>query len=90
MKLSLHLHQPRRLRRDAFGLQVRGRSAKVIGGVYEGINPLHIEPSTTQKTVISGAVFFKWPATDTDVARQAGLKVYGLEVLGGWQGTRGF
>jgi len=66
-----------------WGLQLRGRGGIAIGGVYDGLNPLRVEPSTSVKTVLRGVTFQKRPFNDTDAARQSLAEIIGGGVIGG-------
>ena len=66
-----------------FGLQLRGRRSSAKGGVYSGLQPLQIEPSTGAPCLVDGVTFIKEAPTDDDAARQALGEIDGAGVIGG-------
>jgi hypothetical protein len=66
-----------------WGLLIRGRAAKIIGGYYEGLNPARFQLSTNDVAHVLGAVFSKPASTDLDAAKQPLIEINGDNVASG-------
>jgi hypothetical protein len=66
-----------------WGVQIRGRHGAVIGGVYEGLNPLKIELSTDDPCLVKDTVLKKLSVSDYNAALEACVTIDGTGLASG-------